>query len=194
MTSYWRQVPTWSLGGNDRYGDCTFVSLANFHDLVTAVAGKPEVMMEAEAEHFYAVEAGFNSQDASTDRGEVLKKVLAYWAENGWPGDAELKPKDWGSCTHDQADGIITRYGAYFAWVMLPHTADCEDWDWSDDALARNAPGEGAHAILVVEKTPVGRVVITWAEPQGVSDAWWARYAQPDAFWAEHPKWPARPA
>lgn len=191
MTSYWRAVPEWSLGGNDRYGDCTFVSLANFHNLVTAVNGKPEVMMEAEAEHFYSVEAGFNSQDASTDRGEMLRKVLAYWMDHGWPGDSELKPKRWGVCSHDEAEDIITRYGAYFAWVMLPKAGD--DWDWSDESVNRQVPGTGAHAILVVEKTPTGRVVITWAEPQEVSDEWWDHYAQPDAYWAEHPAW-HRPA
>lgn len=193
MTSYWRPVAEWSLGGNDRYGDCTFVSLANFCDLVQTAIGQPQTIMEAEAEHFYAVESGFNPNDLASDRGAVLREVIADWAAKGWPGDDTLKPVAWGACAHDRCAEIVERYGAQFAWVMLPKDLD-GDWDWSDDAVLRNAPGEGAHAILVVEKTPIGRVVITWAAPQGVSDAWWARYAQPDAYWAEHPRWPARSA
>lgn len=187
---YWRVVKEWSLGGNDKYGDCAFVGLANLHDLVTAVNGAPEVMSDAEAEHFYSVEAGFKPGDASTDHGETLVKVLQYWSDYGWPGDPELKPKEWHQISFEQIGNTVDRYGAVYAWFMLPSLDD--EWDLSDDAVAKSVLGTGAHCMLVVGDAPDRSWVVTWGRVREVSAAWMAAYWR-GGFAVQHPQWEMRP-
>lgn len=189
-SGYWRCVPEWSLAGNDKYGDCAFVGLANLHDLVTAVNGAPEVMSDAEAEHFYSVEAGFIPGDASTDHGETLEKVLRYWSENGWPGDPELKPFEWHAISLAEVPDTIRRYGAAYCWFSLP--AKDDEWDFSDDAVTKVIEGSGPHCMLVVDAAPDRSWVVTWGGVREVSAAWMAAYWR-GGFAVQHPQWEMRP-
>lgn len=191
MIGYWRQVPEWSLAGNDRYGDCTFATAANFTDLLTAVNGTPEVVPEGEAEYWYAKETGWTAQNPDSDKGEILEKMLQYWLENGNPSDPVDRITSYAPVANEDITVAIERYGACFAWCMLPMRGD-DDPDLSDDALQNDTPGTAAHAMLIVGTTPKGFVVVTWGEACGVSRAWWYRYGR-QQFSVEHPAWPLGP-
>lgn len=188
IAGYWQRVAPdgWSMGGNDRVGDCTYVTLENQDDLVTSVNGNPEVMMEAEAERFYTVERGFQPGDKATDVGEVLSKVIDYWATQGWPGDPAFKAKGWCALDPSEIHQAIHSLGCAPAWCMLPQGDD--DWDFSDLSLRRNTPGTGAHAVLLVESGPTMLRLVTWARVVPVSLAWWRTYGR-DAYGVAHPAW-----
>lgn len=175
-TDTWRRV-AWSLGGNDQYGDCAFVSCANIADLWAAQNGTPWTIGEAECERFYAVEAGFNSQNKTTDKGEILEKVIKYWCENGWPGDSLLKPSGYEAITADQIQTTLAGGDGAAAWCVLPINDD-GDPDLSDVALRRNTPGTAAHAVAIVAVENGGFWIIMWAEPKWVSRAWWNAYGR----------------
>lgn len=181
---HWQSVPEWSLGGNDRYGDCTFVSLCNLIDLVTAANGAPELVGEAEAEYFYGREAGFDPNVAATDKGAVLEDVIRFWAEQGWPNDPENKLLGYCAIRPFEIHQAIYSLGAVPAWAMLP--ADEVGWDFSDAALSVN--GTGPHAVLIVESNPTGLKIVTWANVVDVSHMWWGVFGR-GQFAVKHPAW-----
>lgn len=186
IVGYSARVPEWSLGGNDRFGDCTFVSLCNLVDLVTAVNGAPEVVGEAEAEYFYAREAGFDPNAAATDKGAVLADVIRYWQDNGWPTDPVNKPAGWCAITPEQIHQAVHSLGAVPAWGMLPYVGD--DWDFSDVATSTATPGTGPHAFLIVGSSESAYKIVTWAEVKDVSHAWFQAYGR-GQFAVRHSAW-----
>lgn len=171
-----RYVPEWSLGGNDKYADCAFVALCNVIDLVTAVNGAPELVTEAEAELFYAREAGFSPVDPSSDKGAVLADVIEFWRLHGWPADPELTLRGVWSVAPDQIPEALHLLPGLPAWCMLPSLDD--DPDFSDGALERRAPGIDAHAVLIVDASDETLTLVTWAELRVVSRAWWREYGR----------------
>lgn len=176
LINWSRYVPAWSLGGNDKYGDCTFVSLCNVIDLATAVAGKPEIVTEAEAELFYAREAQFSPVDPSSDKGAVLADVIEFWRDNGWPADPELTLRGAWSVRKDQILAALHLLPGLPAWCMLPSLDD--DPDFSDGALTRREVGIDAHAALIVDAGADTLTLVTWAELRIVSRAWWREYGR----------------
>lgn len=179
-------VRQWSLGGNDKYGDCAFVAPCNLIDLVKAVSGKHEVVGEAEAEFFYRVEAGFNPLNEATDKGETLQKVLQYWCDHGWPADPTYKPEEMWSVTKPQISSAIYALGALPAWCMLPSRDD--DPDFSDGAIDMGLAAAYAHAVLLSDATPETITLITWAEKRVVSRRWWDIYGR-EQFGLLLPDW-----
>jgi hypothetical protein len=185
VAGYLSRVPAWSLGGNDKYGDCAFVAPCNLIDVVKAVGGSPQVVGEAEAEYFYAREAGFNSQNPATDRGAVLSDVLQYWMDQGWPSDPTYKPLGFCAIEPDQIHQAVHSLGGVPAWCALPVDAN-GDPNWSDSAIGTQAAD--GHAILIAQSDPEHLVLITWAEPVYVSLAWWKAFGQ-GQFAVRLPDW-----
>ena len=178
---------TYSLGGNDKYGDCAFVSVANHIDLAKAALGTPQEVSEAEAEYFYSVEKGFTPTNPLTDTGEVLSKVVKYFADNGWPADPTYKPLSWGTLDQVDTQLVIECLGATYNWLLLPQ--DQSGYNFRDDAVTSGAQGVEAHAVLTVQKLANSRKIVTWAEVVEVSDLWWSHYSKPDAYWVHLPDW-----
>lgn len=183
IVGYADRVPEWSLAGNDRFSSCAFAALANFNDLVWAVAGTPMVMSEAEAEYFYARETGFDPGNKATDKGAVLRQVIQHWCESGWPGDSELKPLGWCDVIANEIPVAINMLGGCPAWCMLP-----SDGDGGYDFSGTDKPGEYAHAVFIAEATSDSLTLITWARREVVSREWWAFYGR-EAFGLLHPAW-----
>jgi hypothetical protein len=165
----WRDVD-WSqtLGGNDRFGDCTFVSLANLIDIIKA----PQIVSEGETERFYTVETNWTAENPGSDKGAVLETVIQDWCANGWPSDPVLRPSGYHAITFDQVADALARTDGVPAWLMLPSNADGSGYDFTDDAL--DAEGRYAHAVLIVSFDPF--IFVTWAQPQAVSEAWARRF------------------
>lgn len=169
MMATWHDVD-WSktLGGNDKYGDCTFVTLANLIDIERA----PEIVSEAETERFYTVETGWTAENDGAGTGAALAVVLSDWCANGWPSDPMLKPSGFHAIAFDQIPAWLPTAKGVPAWLMLPEGVEEGTYDFSDSALLRQAPGVFAHAVLIVDVTGGDLTFITWAAPQTVSLEW----------------------
>lgn len=174
MSDLWRSV-AFSLGGNDRWGDCAFVACANLLDLWAAKAGAPWIIGEAECERLYALEAGFNSQDKATDTGAVLEDVIRYWCEHGWPADPLEKPTGCRAVGPGDFAAAIVRNDGLPCWAILPAIGD--DVEIFGDGVLGDEPADG-HAMLIVEANAAGLTLITWAESRRVSWAWWRRFGR----------------
>lgn len=167
----WRNVQKWCLGANDEFGTCFWAMCGN----MIALLGKG-VMSDGEIENAARQMTGFDPYVQATDRGENLDAGFQWIQTNGWPGDPTLKISSFRPINQNEVYETIERTGFAPTWLMLPKLADGSDYDFSDSALARGAPGVDAHAILPVEEYTTGVTFITWAQPQHVSLAWAQRY------------------
>ena len=163
----WRDAP-FIMGGNDTFNDCTETCCANAYILHATLAGNPVAMEDAEVERFDSILTGFNPHEGD-DQGVAVETALAEWCRDGWPGDPIIKPSGYRPVALDGLRDALTRCQGAPSWIMLPMTADGTGYDFSDDAVTRDAPGVGAHAVLVVQADDFGVVFITWGKPQGVS-------------------------
>lgn len=173
----WRAVSEWChQGEGDRFGLCFFAMCGNH----VVLLGKG-VMPIGEIENSAREIEGFNPYDAATDRGESLEAGFQYICQHGWPGDPTLMIASWSKVPLSNVADVIDRRQASECWVMLPMTPDGSQYDFSDDAVNRNAEAVYAHAVLLVEANPYGFTFITWGRPQSVSMRWAQRYLQ-EAF------------
>lgn len=173
MTDTWRTVE-WSLGANDKYGDCAFVCLANLLDLWAAEAGTPFTIGEAECLFYYNKETGFLASNPASDKGAVLETVICDWCRDGWPADPINKPASYRGIGNAEIAAAIERNGGVPCWAMLPAGDDLDPF--GDDKLADD-PQDG-HAMLAVAATDDGLMLVTWAETVEVSWRWWERFGR----------------
>lgn len=173
MTDIWRTVQ-WSMGGNDRYGDCAFVALANLQDLWAAESGAPFTIDEAECELFYAQETGFIAADPATDRGVILEHVISDWCKNGWPADPLRKVVGYQEVSFNDFGAAIRRNKGLPCWAMLPPGDNLDVF--SDTTLALD-PQDG-HAMLLVAVDATGLTLVTWAKTVKVSWHWWLKFGR----------------
>ena len=182
---YWRPVTEWCLGANDTLPTCFLAMVGNHHVIVTTANGSAEVMSDGEIE--YADEA-MTKVPPGTYAGDSVVAMLTYWAAHGWPCDPMLKPVAWRPIEQGEIRETISDAAAAYAWFMLPKGPDGQ-WDFSDDAVKSDAPGVGAHAMLIVGSQPDGSwMVVTWATLKNVSDAWLKAYGR-GYFQVIHPAW-----
>jgi len=147
----WRDIPEWCLGANDEWGTCAFAMVGNH----VVLLGKG-VMNDGEVLNAAREIEGLNTQDRSTDKGESLQALFDYIQKNGWPGDPTFTIASWSKVRLSDVPAVIVRRQASECWVMLPMTPDGSEYDFSDDAVNRNAEAVYAHAVLLVEATDAG--------------------------------------
>lgn len=186
IAGYWERVPEFSLGGNDKIGDCVFCTSANYTDLMKAVNGDPQVVPEAEVERWYDWETGHRRDNPASDKGEVLERMLQLWQNIGNPSDPLDRLTGYCAIEPEEIHQAVHSLGAVLAWCMLPSQED--GWDFTDIALSWNAPGTGPHAILIVESNPLGLKLVSWASVYEVSHEWWRAYGR-GQFAVRHPEW-----
>lgn len=174
----WRDITEWCRQGDqdNSFGVCAFAMVGNH----VVLLGKG-VMPDGEVLNAAREIEGLNTQDRSTDKGESLQALFDYIQKHGWPGDPTLTIASWSKVPLSDVPAVIARRQASECWIMLPMTPDGSDYDFSDDAVNRNAEAVYAHAVLLVEANPYGFTFITWGRPQGVSMRWAQRYLQ-EAF------------
>lgn len=165
----WRDVPEWCQGGNDKFGVCFF---AMFGNRLAHTTG--QIMSDAEVVSAARVIEHLNVLDPSTDRGEVMEDGLNYIQANGWPPDPLLTVRSWRRITRGEIAASLAAGMMVGAAIGLPMNAEGTDYDFTDAAVVRKAPAMFGHAVYVVGASP--EIFITWARPQGVTDAWWDMY------------------
>ena len=166
----WRDVKKWCMGANDEFGTCAYAMVGNQRIMLGDA-----VMGDGEIENAARELEGFNPYIKATDKG-INVEVLFNFLKDGWPGDPMLQVTSWSRvAVNSVAD--MGNTGAP-SWLLIPMTADGTDYDFTDDALRRRAPGKYAHAVLSVELSTLGLTFITWAEPKTVSLAWAREYFQ----------------
>ena len=78
----------WKMLGNDQYGDCVAVGMANTTRHITGKLATEDYPDQAEVFQMYATQnGGLNSRDLpNRDGGMVIQDCLAWWNKNTWAG------------------------------------------------------------------------------------------------------------
>lgn len=167
----WQDVVAWCVGMNNTFGTCFFAMFGNYMVIKTG-----QVMTDGEILNADHAMTGFNDYDSTTDHGEALETGFKYIQANGWPGDTTWRITGWRQVQLADLANTIASHLAAPSWLMLPKSADGDSYDFSDNAMLRNADGAFAHAVLIVDVTATTLTFVTWGETQTVSLAWAARY------------------
>lgn len=179
FTDYLDTVPSWILGMNDRYGDCSLVGAANFILALTTLALLGIHLSDAEILAFYTLVAGFNPNDPSTDTGCVLANVLLKWHTVGIKhangvdridGFASLDPSD-----HERIKQVVAHIGPVYIGVNLPEAwEDANVWDVS----TAGTKIAGGHCVLVIGYTAAGPLIVSWGQVFTLTWAGWDKYVE----------------
>lgn len=181
-------VTNWRVLGNDRFGDCGPVSVANSRALVTkTLAGRESYPTLASVYDLYrrSGNPGFNPVTGDDDNGVDMQTMLGAVAHGGIAG---RKAVAYAKVDHRDLDQVKAAI-AIFGFVLLGadlQQAQARGSIW-DNAPA--SPDWGGHAILAGayrtgQRFDVG--VVSWGQVIGVTDAWWPRVEEAWAvIWPE---------
>lgn len=190
---YGTKVRAWGMLGNDRYGNCTCVSLLHMFMIWLSQNGFNREYTVAEALDLYIRLCGFDpARPEATDNGGVELDILKAWRKEPIEGIqllafASVDPMNW---EHVKLAHWLA--GTLYMGVSLPTEAQNEKI-WSSTT---GTPGTwGGHAINSVAYQEKGGwqcaayiEAITWGERKKITPKWLAKYC--DELWVPiTPSW-----
>ncbi len=189
---HFARVDHWILGGNDRYGDCGPVSVANQRLLVTTyLTGKPQVASQAAIFDLYrrSGNPGFDPATGADDHGVVLQTMAEELTRGGIGGVRALAVARVDHTSFVELRAAISIFGSVLFGVNLETAQQAQTdrhlWDYVPYS------GEwGGHAILGgrYREAPDETDVVTWAEVVGMTDAFMDNQLEEAwaVIWPEH--------
>lgn len=160
------------LYGNDRYGDCTVVSMANYARGVAALVGYPLVVEELSLIQFFC-DVGQNA-DASAIDGLVAQDVIDHQGAHGLQ-IGMTTPLVARSGTVDlNANALklaIQNLGGVYMGVRL-YERDMDTVGKTWDVVGDSGALVGRHMINLWDYTPTAARLGTWGGFQGATWPW----------------------
>jgi hypothetical protein len=175
------KIPAWCHQGNeaDSFGLCAFAGMGNLA-LVQGLQKFPDVEIESAAREI----EGFDPYIHATDTGIALEVLFGRVAAFGWPGDPS-RLIQWAKTDTDGIPNVIATRGGCLVALRLPMNEAGDDYDWTDNAMEREASGVYGHAVLIVDCTGTELTAITWGRTQTFPRRWFEAYGfgQYDVLW-----------
>lgn len=183
-TYNWGQlVPAdgWGLMLNDTLGDCTAAAAGHIILANTASRGVSVTISDADILALYEATSGYKPGDPSTDYGAVERYVLNYWRNTGVAGHKILGYVALNIKDTAQLREAIYLFGAVYAGVSLPLSAQDQDpWNLTDRALAGDAAPNswGGHAVPIIGYDTAAFACVTWGGMKWMTEDWWLAYGE----------------
>lgn len=180
VVDYASEVISWPMYGNDTIGDCTAACAGHQVQAWTRYTGAEADIPQDDIIQLYSAVSGYDPSTGANDNGAVIQDVLAYWRKSGVPvaghqilAFAQLKDLS-------QVRQALYVFGSVYLGVNFPQSAldqfDADQpWDVSGDGTI-----VGGHAVPL-QYAGTGTVpyeVITWAKPQGMTQAFLDTYCE----------------
>jgi hypothetical protein len=157
--SYTKRLPSglWGMLGNDQYGDCVLVAIANGKNTQAANAGKPTTSYTTDQVlGWYSAVTGFKKSDPSTDNGTDPVEALDWAVKQGLVaahGQVNLQDDSHVAAALYLFGGIQIALDFPEAWQST------SNWDVTSSAIV------GGHmTVLSGYDATVNHDVETWAE------------------------------
>lgn len=190
-------ITDWTMLGNDQFGDCGPVSVANSRRVTTKLLTGTEQQPTLDQVFDLYRRSGNPSFDPKTGKGDdgVDMSVMLKAAMDG--GFAGVKPVAYASvnvASQDECEAAIDLFGYLLLGVDLQVAQQAQTdsnppvWDY------KKSGAWGGHAICAgkytgsnAAKTPDVSVV-SWAEVVGLTDAFWSKQVSEAwvVIWPEH--------
>ena len=179
---YLSSVKGWQMLGNDQFGDCVAVAVANMRYFVTSMlAGNPVYMTQEQVYDLYKTQNPDFVPDSNNpvdDNGMDEQTLLEWLTKNTAPDGSKLL----GFASVDvsnleEVKAALAIFGCLLLGIEVQQANVDQDfdngqpWDYHPDQ-----PVEGGHGFLgggyLGQKADDVRFV-TWAEETGMTDAFW---------------------
>lgn len=179
-----KNVSSWPMYLNDKFGDCTCAAAAHMIQNWTAAAGKKKTPTDAQVLKFYE-----HFTSPGPENGCDMLSVLKYWRSSGLGGDriaafAQIEPRN-----VTEVKDAVTLFGGCYIGVELPKFAlnapDLSKVPWvvpPQGPVGDAAPDpQGGHCIPAVAYDARNLYVVTWGMVKSMSWQFYADYAD-EAF------------
>ena len=162
------------LGGNDRFGSCTFAGLANLASIQTAAAGGVVAFKEQ------AIIDAYFTHTGGADVGAVEVAVLNRVLKGGFPAEQFYRIRTWAAVDHDDVEQLkatASMFSGLYLGVALPD-------DWEDGFQSRSwevtGPGswKNGHCVVVGGYDQFGVQLATWGEVWTAPWEWMLAYCE----------------
>lgn len=180
MVDYVSKVTSWPMYGNDQIGDCTCAAAGHMIQAWTAYGqGKAVEISDSAVLKAYEDVSGYRPGRPDTDRGAVMQDVLDYWRKTGVGGHKILAFAQLDLNNADEIKAALYLFGHVYLGINFPSSAmdqfdNGEPWD-----VVRRSQIEGGHAIdMGYEADGENHKVITWAQVQEMTPAFFAKYVE----------------
>ena len=177
----------WDILGNDRYGDCGPVSVANSRRLTSFVlTGEERYPRLWDVLDLY--QRSGNPNFPAEDNGVIMQDMLSEVHKNGIAGDKAVAYAKVDVSSIDEIRAAIAIFGCLLLGVNL-EAAQQDQRTW--DSVDGDQPW-GGHAVMAADYTsaPSGADIgfITWGQPMGMTDRFWSRQVEEAwvVIWPEH--------
>lgn len=190
-------ISDWTMLGNDQFGDCGPVSVANSRRITTKLLTGTEQQPTLDQVFDLYRRSGNPTFDPKTGKGDdgVDMSVMLKAAMDG--GFAGVKPVAYASvnvASQDECEAAIDLFGYLLLGVDLQVAQQSQTdasppvWDYKKSGVW------GGHAICAGSYTGANAAkltdvsVISWAEVVGTTDAFWAKQVSEAwvVIWPEH--------
>ncbi len=176
-----RKVDTWPMLGNNRMGNCVWVSTAHLVQGWTAyAAGTPVLIPESEVVAAYSRVTGYDPATGAHDNGTRSLDALNYWRKTGVGGRKIVAYVKVDHRNDDSVKSAINLFGGVYIAAQLPRAAQTQFRDrktWTPTGGASGRRGSwGGHAMHLGGYGKTGVVVSTWGRTQRATWNWWDTY------------------
>ena len=190
---HFANVTDWGLYGNDQYGDCGPVSVANQRKLITRyLTGTEQSVSQNDVFDLYrrSGNPNFDPTTDADDNGVDMQTMCEALLAGGIGGTKALAFAQVDVHNLDEVRAAMAIFGS----VLLGVTLDTAQQTQTDAGLWDYRPSStwGGHAILAGRYTSSATgadvAVITWAEIVGMTDRFWSHQVEEAwiVIWPEH--------
>jgi hypothetical protein len=180
---HYRDVGSWGMLGNDKYGDCVWAGAAHEHILWTRTWGrKRSRFLTQNVLSDYAAVTGFNPKDENTDQGTDMKDAASYRRKTGivdatgkrHPIDAYVA-LDVGNV--EQVVLAMYLMGAAGIGFQFPASAMDQFNKKQPWTVPANPQIDGGHYVSGVGRNKAGNLlVVTWGRIQEMTPQFYQRF------------------
>ncbi len=180
-SDWMRSAGQWPLLGNDRIGDCVFVTCAHLEQAWTAYAtGRPVLITERQVVDAYAKVTGYDPRTGRGDNGTQSLDALNFWRRTGIGGRKIVAYVQIDHTDLTEVKTAIHLFGGIFAAADLPLAAQAQfdqrkTWVKTSGSSGRRGSW-GGHAFRVGSYGTAGMTASTWARRQQLTYGWWNAY------------------
>lgn len=184
--NWMRKVREWPLLGNDRMGNCVFVSCAHLVQGWTAYARGAEYRIpQGEVVAAYSTVTGYDPRSGRNDNGTRTLDALNFWRRTGIGGRKIVAYVKLDHHDHAEVRTAAHLFGGIYIAADLPLAADDQfrrRKRWTVQSGSRGRRGSwGGHAMHLGAYGPTGYSVTTWGRTQSLTTGWWNAYVD-EAF------------